>query len=140
MTKFSGTIAALLFCASPAFALDQADEAALKETQALLQNQDRLDAMAKGDPEAGKALERVKTLTNNDPKKAAEINAISSSVFSDMVKSSNGDMVTMQDQLQKALNDPKAFMNGLSPEQQKRIRELASEIDKENAAKQQPQK
>ena len=38
----------------------------------------------------------------------------------------------IQDQLQNALKDPKAFMNGLSPEQQARIRSLASEIEKKN--------
>ena len=60
------------------------------------------------------------------------MNDIASSVFTDMVHQNNGDTVTMHDQLQKALSDPKAFMNGLSPEQQKRIRNLAAEIDKDN--------
>jgi len=127
-------ILASVICA-PAFALDQADEDALRDTQKLLGDQTRMKEFGRTDAEAGKALNQVKQLTGNDPAKQAEINGIASSVFADMVKSNNGDTVSMHDQLQKALADPKAFMNGLSPEQQKRIRDLASEIDKKNAAK-----
>jgi len=121
-----------LFSCTAALALDKADEDALKDTQGLLNDQKRLEELGKTDAEAGKALNQVKMLTQSDPKKQAELNAISSSIFANMVKSNNGDTITMQDQLQKALADPKAFMNGLSPEQQKRIRDLASEIDKQN--------
>lgn len=72
---FTSLFAIALFC-PPVFALDQTDQEALKNTQALLGSAERMEA----------------------------------------------------------LKDPNAFMNGLPPEQQKRIRELASEIDKQNAA------
>lgn len=127
------TVALTLPC-SFAFALDQADDDALKDTQKLLGDQKRMEELGKTDAEAGKALNQLKQITGNDPKAQAEMNAIASSVFSDMVHKNNGDTVSMHDQLQKALADPKAFMNGLPPEQQKKIRELASEIDKKNAA------
>ncbi len=126
-------ILASIFCA-PTFALEQADEDALRDTQKLLGDQKRIEELSRTDAEASKALNQVKQLTGNDPAKQAEISGIASSIFTDMVKSNNGDTVTMHDQLQKALADPKAFMKGLSPEQQRRIRDLASEIDKKNEA------
>jgi len=117
-----------------AFALDQTDQDALKDTEKLLGDQKRMEELGKSDAEAGKALNQLKQITGNDPKAQAEVNNIASTVFSDMVHKNNGDTVSMHDQLQKALADPKAFMNSLPPEQQKRIRDLASEIDKKNAA------
>lgn len=117
-----------------AFALDQTDRDALKDTQALLGDQKRMEEMGKTDVETGKALNQLKQISGNDAKVQAEVNAVASSVFSDMAHKNNGDSVSIHDQLQKALADPKAFMNGLSPEQQKKIRDLASEIDKKNAA------
>ncbi len=117
------------------YALDQTDEDALKDTQALLHSQQRMEDFAKTNPDAQKALGDVHRLTNGDPAAKAEINSISSAVFEDMVRSNNGDSAALQLKLQQALKDPKAFMQTLSPEQQARIRALASEIDAKNAKK-----
>lgn len=136
MTHINRWLFLPLFLASTsAPALDPADEAALKETQALLNSPAQMEKLGATEADAGKALEQVKKMTNNDPKKAAELNAISSAIFEDMVKSSNGDSAGIEEKLQQALKDPKAFMNSLPADQQQRLRGLASEIDKENAAK-----
>jgi hypothetical protein len=123
-----------LSASTSAFALDQTDQDGLKDTQALLGDQKRMEEMGRTDAEMGKALNQLKQISGNDAKVQAEVNAVASSVFSDMAHKNSGDSVSIHDQLQKALADPKAFMNGLSPEQQKKIRDLASEIDKKNAA------
>jgi len=129
--KLFFSLALIVLCPG-ALALDQNDENALKDTQDMLASPDRLNAIGKSDSEADKALEKIKTMTNNDPAKTAEIHSISSSIFTDMVKSSKGDSLELQQQLQKALKDPQSFMKGLSPAQQQRIRSLASEIDQQN--------
>ena len=119
MKSIFACLLALSFSNTSAFALDQNDEDALKDTQKLLGDQNRMNELGRTDAEAGKALNQLKSISGNDPKVQAEMNTIASSVFTDMVQNNNGDTVTMHDQLQKALADPKAFMNGLSPEQQK---------------------
>ncbi|HEY8280257.1 MAG TPA: hypothetical protein VIH99_11580 [Bdellovibrionota bacterium] len=125
----------LVFLVSmPAFALDKNDEQALKETQNLLSDEKALAEFTKGNPAAANALDQVKIMTGGDATKQAEIKNISSSIFTDMVKANNGDPAAIQSQLQNALKDPQAFMKSLSPEQQKRIRDLASELEKKNAA------
>ncbi len=126
---------AALFSIPPAFALDANDEQALAETQRLLGDQKALEAFAKENPDAKKALDQAALTTGGDKKKQSEMNAISADVFKDMVKSSNGDSAAMQEKLQQALKDPNAFLQQLSPEQQKRIRELASELEKQQPKK-----
>ena len=137
MRKQNSIILLLLFAFTslPALALDQNDEDALKDTHKLLGDQKRMEQLGRTDAEAGKALNQLKQLTGNDPKAQAEMQGIAASVFDDMVRKNNGDTVSINDQLQKALADPKAFMNGLSPEQQARIKGLAAEIDQKNAGR-----
>lgn len=125
----------LCLLSQTAFALDKDDEAALRDTQKLLGDQAALKAFTKDNPDAAKALDQTKELTKGNPQQQAELNNISSSIFADMVKNNNGDSAAIQNQLQQALKDPSSFLNSLSPEQQARIRGLASEIDKQNAAK-----
>lgn len=116
------------------FALDPDDEAALADTQKLLNNQQALEAFAKDNPDAKKALDQASIAVGGDKKKQAEMNSLSADVFKDLVKSSNGDSAAMQEKLQQALKDPGAFLQQLTPEQQKRARDLASEMEKQQGA------
>lgn len=130
-------VVAVVFGALPlaASALDQNDEMALKNVEALLANPSQLNALGKEDPRARQAMDKAREITQNDPKKMAEINSISSAAFADLVKKHNGDSAAIMEELQRAMQDPKAFMNGLSPEQQSRIRALGAEIDQKNATR-----
>jgi len=123
----------LLALAGPASALDPADEAALLDTQAMLSDQQAMAAFAQGNPEALKALSQMDQLTGGDPRQKQEMSGISSAIFADMMRSSGGDSAAVLGKLQNALKDPQGFMNSLSPEQQKRIRALAAEIEEKNA-------
>lgn len=122
-----------------AFALDKDDEDALKDTQKVLTDEEALKAFTKDNKDAAGAVNQVNKLTNGNKAQNAEVNAISSDIFTDMVKSTNGDSAQIQEKLQQALKDPAAFMNSLTPEQQARIRGLASEIDKQNANNKKPE-
>jgi hypothetical protein len=111
---------------------DKASEDALADTQELLQNMQRMDAVAAQNPDAFKALDQVKTLTNGDPAKQAEINQIASEVFTKMTKDNNYDGNAVMNQLQAGMKDPGAFMqNNFTPEERARIQNMAKDIDAE---------
>ncbi|MGZ3693465.1 MAG: hypothetical protein ACXWQO_04690 [Bdellovibrionota bacterium] len=125
--------AAILFHLSSILAfgdgLNATDQAALADTQNLLNNQARLSEFTKGNPNAASALDQIKKLTNNDPKKQAEIKQLSSDIFANMTKASNGNDAAMMTKLQEGLRNPASFMQSLSPEQQAKIKAMAAEID-----------
>lgn len=121
--------AALFFSQSALAELTAEQKAALANTQELLGSQAQLSEFTKGNPKAAGALDEVKRLTNNDPKKQAEINQISSDIFKSMAQKSNGDDNAMMNQLQEGLRNPASFMQSLTPEQQARIKAMAAEID-----------
>ena len=132
-TLFVVFLACAFLPAPSAFALDSHDEEALKNTKALLTDEAALKAFTKDNPDAGKALQQIQALTGGNKAQMNEVNNLSSSIFEDMVKANNGDNAAIQAQLQEALKDPAGFLKRLSPEQQARIRNLASELDKKNA-------
>jgi hypothetical protein len=126
------TLTVLLLSATSVLALEKNDEDALKDTQSLLSDQAAMNAFAKDNKDATHALDQVNELTRRNRQQQAEVNDISSSIFSDIVKQNNGDTVAIQAKLQQALKDPKGFMNSLSPEQQARIHSLAGQLDQQN--------
>jgi hypothetical protein len=132
MRTFTLLATLTLLSSGPAFALDASDAEALASTQQLLGNQNAMLDVAKHDPGAKGALDQISQITNGDPSKTAEMNAISSSVFADIVKNSNGDSVAVQEKLQLALKDPGAFIKTLTPEQQARLNGLATQVAKQN--------
>lgn len=117
----------------PAFGMDKESEDALKDTEDLLTNQQRLDAFAKDNPDAKNALADMNKLTGGDPKAQAEVNALSAAVFKDMVKANNGDDAAVMQKLQDGLKNPGVFLESLSPEQRAKLKSLAAEIDEKNA-------
>lgn len=127
-----------MLLAGPALALDKDKQDALKNTQALLASPEAMKAFAKDNADASRALEQTNQITKGNKAQNAEITDISSSVFADMVKQNDGDAAAMQEKLQNALKDPAAFIKTLSPQQQERIRSLASEMEKQNKESQAP--
>ena len=124
-------IAGLFLLPSFALALDPADEQALAEVQALLQNPQVLKGPA-GNASEKAALAEIEKLTKGDAKAQQDIHQLSSEIFTDMVKKDGTDEGAIMKALLEAQQNPGKFMQSLSPEQQKKIRELASEIDKKN--------
>jgi anion-transporting ArsA/GET3 family ATPase len=117
----------------PAFALafEEADDKALAEVQALLQNPEVLKGPA-GNQKEKAALAEIEKLTKGDPKAQQEINQLSSDIFTKMVQTNGAGEGDIMKALLEAQQNPGKFMQSLSPEQQKKIRDLASEIDKKN--------
>jgi hypothetical protein len=129
-TSFFATLI-YLFSATFAFSgtLDKNQQAALADTQDLLKNQARLSEFTKGNPDAAGALDKIKQLTNNDPKKQDELKAISSDIFASLTNNTSGNDAAMMGKLQEGLRDPASFMRSLTPAQQARIKAMAAEID-----------
>ncbi len=139
------SIVALLLLPLLVFAGDEENQEkevkeALEQTKALL-NDTAFQNGYKSDPKAQEAHAKVKEIVGNNSRHQQEMYSISSEAFDKIVADAKGDPAKILEILQKAQADPKAFMRSLPPEQQARIRELASEIDKkkqgssENAGK-----
>lgn len=122
----------LLPVSAPAF--DEADQAALSEVQALLQDPAALKGPA-GNPQEKAALAEIEKISK-DPAVRQGIHQVSSDIFTDLAKTHDGNEGGIGAALIEAQRDPAKFMRSLSPEQQKKIRDLASEIDKKNGAPQ----
>ena len=129
-------IACLFFLPAISPAFDEVDGQALAEAKELLQNPQTLKGPA-GNPNEKAALVEIEKLTKGDPKAQQEINQLSSDIFADMVKKNGSGEEVIMKSLLEAQQNPAKFMQSLTPEQQRRIRELASEIDKKS---EQPQK
>lgn len=112
-------------------ASDEADNQALAEVQALLQNPQVIKGPA-GNPDEKAALAEIDKLTKGDPKTQQGINQLSSDIFADMVKKEGAGEGGIMRALLEAQQNPGKFIQTLSPEQRQRLRELASEIDKKN--------
>lgn len=141
MRNFSlliGTLSLTALALPGAHAADKSDGEDLKNLQTLLANPNAVREFAKGNKDALGALDQVNELTKGNQAQQVEINNIGSTILSDMDNKSNHDPMSIESQLQQALKDPKAFLQALPPEQQARIRNLASDLDKQNAAKTAP--
>lgn len=117
--------------------LDAASTEALQKTQDLLKNPNaRKDAISKN-PNAQMVDQQVKALGGTDSN-TEELYGLSSDVFEDVVKMTNGDAEQMQQLLIKAKNDPKAFYESLSDKNKAQFQEVSRKISN-SPTMQQPQ-
>lgn len=107
------------------------DSKAIAEAQAILRNPQALKGPA-GNPDEKAALAEIDKLTKGDPKITKEINQLSSDIFTDMAKKSGDNEDVIMKSLLEAQKNPAMFMQSLSPEQRRQLRELAGEIDENN--------
>lgn len=110
--------------------LDAQQKAALADTQNLLNNQARLSEFTKGNPDAANALNQFKQLTGGDPQKQAQLQKLSSDIFTNITKQTGGNDAAIMQKLQEGLRNPASFMQSLTPEQQAQLKAMAAEIDK----------
>jgi hypothetical protein len=128
------TLTVLFFTATSVLALEKGDEEALSNTLKLMNDPNAMSAYASGNGDASRALDQANQLTHGNKAQQAELMNLSSIIFADMVKQSNGDAVAIQSKLQQAMKDPNSFMKTLSPEAQSKLRQLAAEMDKQNSS------
>jgi hypothetical protein len=119
-----------LILSNTASALDAADEEALKKTQELLQNPALRQKTLEKDADAARADQKVRELGVTE-ENSEEIYSITSDIAATLIREADGDPAKLQEMIQKAIQNPEAFAQSLSPEQIRRIKAVSSKIDKE---------
>src|SRR5690606_32191356 len=79
-----------------------------------------------GEAKAADAL--VNRLTTN-PGVRQEIYGLSSEVFQELVRKTNGDPTLMMQEIEKAKKDPEGFARSWSPEAQAKLRSLSGKVE-----------
>ena len=123
---FSGVPSPLMIAAS-AGELDAPSTAALAKTQALLQTPAEREKVVNETGAAQTVDAEVKAMAGN-PANTENIYKLSSDIFADLVKQTNGDPMKMQQILMDAKNDPKAFYEHLSEKNRNSLHDIAGKI------------
>lgn len=107
-----------------------AQQTPLSQTKSVLKNpNERQQAIQQEGERARKADEFAGQAIGGDVQKKEQLYGISSDVMTVIDQQSGGDPKKMNELLQKAQKDPKAFYDGLPPEIKKQIKDLAKEIE-----------
>lgn len=113
------------FLAVNSFALDPAQEAALKQTQDMLRNEKERAALIKEDPKARAADRKASIITIGSKEDKNEMYDVSAELLQ-WVVSQGGDPAKLMEKYQ---NNPVQFLNDMPPEQRQRIQALAESIE-----------
>lgn len=111
------------------------DMEALQKTQKLLETPKLRKTLIENDKNAGELDKKIVTLTKGSETLNQDIYSISSDVFVDLLTQSAGDEAKLQELLERAKTDPKAFYDSLTPEQKVRVRNVAGQIELNDVAK-----
>lgn len=120
-------LAALVASPSVSFAqdMDASSEMALQQTQQLLENPNvRNEAIRKSDS-AQAADAKLREVAGSEAN-TQEMYMLASQIFANMAKDSGGDPAKMQEMVQRAMSNPEAFANSLTPEQRAQLKDLAA--------------
>ncbi|OQW46109.1 MAG: hypothetical protein A4S09_16880 [Proteobacteria bacterium SG_bin7] len=113
------------------FALAQVDKhskQATEQTQDLLKNREEREKSSKNDPKAQKAIQDVKNISGGDKQTEDDIFGLASDLMPALVEESNGDPNKMMQILEEAKKDPEKFAKRFSPEQRKKLKEVAEKL------------
>ena len=113
--------------------LDNASQAALTQTQQLMNSPEERQKYINDHPNAQKVDQNVSRLTGT-PENQQAIYKLASQILATQASQANGDITQMKLNNAEAEKNPEAFFNSLSPEQQKAIRDLASQISSGSGA------
>jgi hypothetical protein len=108
---------------------DEVNDKALRDTQALLRNQQQRNQVIQGDQRAIEADNFAGQAVGNNPALKNGVYGASADVMGTLHKQSGGDAVQMNAILQKAMQNPEAFLRSLPPDQQARIKALAIQAE-----------
>lgn len=103
--------------------LDSATADALKKTQQILKEESLRNKEATS-PEAKQSLDEVQRL-GGDKENTEAIFSLSAEILGDLVKQSGGDSVKLQQLIAEAQQNPKAFMEKLTPSQKANLKSIA---------------
>lgn len=107
----------------------RAEDKALKETQALLNDRNQLNQVFKEDTKARDADQFALKAVGGDTQDRDQLYQISSQILEQLTKESNQDPQKMQEQLLKATQNPEQFYKKLNPETQNKIKEVAGRVE-----------
>jgi hypothetical protein len=112
--------------------LDAASSEALNKTKQLMNSPDERQAYIKDHADAQAADKKVNDVTGGDSKTKDQMYNTAGDIYDDMVKKTGGDSIKQKQFLDEANKDPEAFYNGLTPDQQNQIRDLAGKMQQNN--------
>jgi hypothetical protein len=125
-------LAALLVALVPATPpgaqpLDATATEALAATLKMLLDPAQRDAAIAANPQAGPIDQHVRSLTGSEAL-TQELYALAADVFRELAVGTGGDVTKMTETLGRARTDPAGFAALLSPETQRRLRQLSTQI------------
>lgn len=123
-TLFAALLAVVIQSANAGEAGDQA----LLETQQVLTNPTSRGNAIANDPAARNADKQLRDVAGN-PQRAEAIYGLAADMMSNLTSASGGDPDKMDTILQGAAANPESFLKSMTPEQRKKLREIASEIE-----------
>ena len=124
MNKYFLQVLILLSCFNV-----RAEDKALKDTQALLNDRNQLNQVFKEDAKARDADQFALKAVGGDTQDRDQLYQISSQILEQLTKENNQDPQKMQEQLLKATQNPEQFYKKLNPETQNKIKEVAGRVE-----------
>ena len=111
---------------------DPASHEALRKTMDLLNDPAARNQMIQEDQSGhSRAVEeRIKQISGGNPAVREGIYGLASDIFKDMVRNANGDPAQMLKVVEDAKRDPASFGKSLSPEQMKKLKGIAGQVEK----------
>ncbi len=137
MLKFLVLIFSISFLTLPTFAEEDLD-AALKDVQDLLRTESKRNEVIKVSPKAQQADDFALQAVGGNQALKNDIYDVSADVMATVKELSGGDAAKMNELLQKALQNPTAFLKSLPPEQQAKIRDIAAKTEKQKSSQAKP--
>jgi len=119
----------------PTFAQEDLDPA-LKDVQDLLRTESKRNDVIKANPKAQQADDFALQAVGGNQALKNDVYDVSADIMATAQKLSGGDAVKMNALLQKALQNPGAFLKSLPEEQQAKIREIATKTEKQKSSAQ----
>ena len=97
---------------------------AMAQVQHILINHEAFEQASKQSPEARKAAQDLNQVVAGG--NSAEIRALAAAIFENLVRDAQGDPELMMKKIQQAQQNPKAFASSWTPEQRKRLSDIAA--------------
>lgn len=133
MLKFLVLIFSISLLTLPTFAEEEIDPA-MKDVQDLMRNEARRNEAIKADPKAQQADNFALQAVGGNQVLKNDIYDVSADIMATVKSLSDGDPAKMNELLQKALQNPGAFLKTLPADQQAKIRDIAHKTEKQKSA------
>jgi hypothetical protein len=137
-SPISALVLSLSLISPFAFANNKSDsesaliQEAIKDTEAKMSNPQEREKLIQQDASSKKAHQQVLEFTGGDKKQTDDLYSAAASILGTQKFKNQEEMLAW---MQKAQKNPKEFYEGLSPEQKKKISEIADQIEESKKKK-----